>query len=203
MRRVAITLLLLAGLALPLKAQDWTSVVQHVMKSVVYIENNEGACSGFVIDAERKYVLTAAHCDAEGSVWIDRVLGKIVSKDTKKDLAVYKVAELDPAHPAIKLSDKDPVIGQEVMSIGYGMALERPFFRKAMVSDTAVQIPDIGGPFIAVDAPFVGGQSGGPVVNADGEVTLIVQRASGTTGIGVSASIIKERMGRFFAPKAR
>ena len=61
-------------------------------------------------------------------------------------------------------------------------------------------MPETGqaGTFVSLDSAFVGGQSGGPVVNAAGEVVLIVQRASNTVGIGVGADVIRERMGRFF-----
>lgn len=201
MRKVLSVLLMLCMFALPITAEDWTGTVEQVLKSIVYVESAEGSCTGFVIDTERKYVMSAEHCDAsESKVWVDRVLGNVISKDTKKDLLVFEVKNLDPLRPALKLASKDPEIGQEVMSAGYGMGLERPFFRKAMISDTAVQIPEsgIGGPYMAIDAAFVGGQSGGPVVNHKGEVVMIVQRASSTTGIGVSASVIRERMGRFF-----
>lgn len=205
MTKLLITLTLLAALIVPGKtvsASDWTGKIEQALKSVVFIETDEGTCTGFVVDVTRKYVQTAAHCDGD-KVWIDRVVAKIVSKDTKKDLAVFEVKDLDPTRPALKLAVKDPEIGQEVMSIGYGMGLERPLFRKAMVSDTALTIPEgnIGGPFIALDSAFVGGQSGGPVINHEGEVVMIVQRASGTTGIGVAASIIRERVGRFWGSK--
>lgn len=199
MKRIIAVLLLSIAFLVPAQAADWTSVIDRVLKSIVYLETEDSVCTGFVIDTQRKYVMTAAHCIGE-SVWLDRVEGKLVSKDTMKDLAVYYVKELDPARPALKLADKDAEMGQEVLSAGYGMGLERPFFRKAMVSDTAVQIPDggIGGPYVGLDAAFVGGQSGGPVVNASGDVVMIVQRASNTVGIGVAASTIRERMGRFF-----
>jgi len=116
---------------------------------------------------------------------------------------VVEVKELDPAKEALVLAASNPGIGDEVMSIGYGYGLERPFFRKAMVSDNAVMIPEsgIGGPFIGVDSGFIGGQSGGPVVNRAGEVVSIVQRASDKLGIGVGADIIRERVGRFFPAK--
>ena len=85
-------------------------------------------------------------------------------------------------------------------SYGYGYALERPMFRTAHVSDEAAQIPDIeGGPFVMIDAAYVGGQSGGPCINAAGEVVSIVQRASNLIGIGVGAETIREKVGRYLA----
>lgn len=197
MKIKALALILGSFCFIPLSAQtvDWSAVINKAEKSVMFIESG---CTAFVIDAARKYALTAAHCEAEGKMWVDRVEAKVVAKDTKKDLMVLEVPHLDPTRPALRLA-RNPKRGQNVMSIGYAMALERPFFRIAHVSDDEVTIPDVpGGPFISVDAAFVGGQSGGPVVNEAGDVVMIVQRASNTVGIGVGADMIKERMGRFF-----
>jgi S1-C subfamily serine protease len=181
---------------------DWMDVSKRVADSLVYIEG-DGGCSGFVIDAARHYVLSAAHCDVEhptDRLWVDRVAGKVISKDTKKDLLVIEVKDLDPSRPALKLAAKNPSTGQEVMSIGFGYALERPFFRVAHVTDTEVAMPKdgIGGPLIGTDAAFVPGQSGGPVVDESGAVVAIVQMASDRVGLGVGAEIIHARTGRFW-----
>lgn len=200
MRKAIAAALIALALVVPVKAAtDWSSIIAKAEKSIVYISSDGGSCTGFVIDAVRKYVLTAAHCTGE-DIWLDLVAGKLVSKDTQKDLAVYMVKDLEDSRPAMVLSVDDPKIGHEVVSLGYGMGLERPFARKAMISDTKVVITGVeGGPFIGLDAAFVGGQSGGPVVNDKGEVVMIVQRASGTVGIGVGASVIRERTGRFWS----
>ena len=72
-------------------------------------------------------------------------------------------------------------------------------FRTAHIADDDTYIPEdgIGGPFIVTDAQFVGGQSGGPVVNASGDVVLIVQRGGGGVGIGVGAETIRGKAGRY------
>lgn len=189
-----------------LRATDWSAVVKQLERSIVFVEiGDRGACTGFVIDEARHYVMTAAHCapNEHDVLWVDRVVAKVISRDTKKDLLVVEVKDLDPARKALKLAAKNPAIGEEIMSAGYGYALERPFFRQAHIQDDALMIPEggVGGPYISTDAPFVGGQSGGPGVNLAGEVVLIVQRGDGgTTGLGVGTEIIRERMGRFFAP---
>jgi S1-C subfamily serine protease len=203
-KHIVTSLIALALLIAPLKATDWADVVRQVERSVVYVEiGSQGACTGFVINQEKHYVMTAAHCQPgdNGALWVDRVPAKVVSMDSKKDLLVVEAKDLDPTRPALKLAAKNPERGQEVMSVGYGFALERPFFRQAHVQDDALMIPQdgVGGPYISTDSPFVGGQSGGPVVNAAGEVVLIVQRGDGgTTGLGVGVDIIRDRMGRFF-----
>lgn len=199
--------LLVLGLCVvgtPIHAADWADVIKRAEQSIVFVEiGNAGSCTGFVIDQVRHYVLTAAHC-APGEhevLWVNNVPAKVISRDSKKDLLVVKAEDIDPLLPALQLAPTNPVRGQEVMSCGYGMGLERPFFRQAHVQDDATMIPEegIGGPFISLDSAFVGGQSGGPVVNHDGQVVMIVQRASNTVGIGVGADIIRVRMGRFFS----
>jgi S1-C subfamily serine protease len=42
------------------------------------------------------------------------------------------------------------------------------------------------------------GQSGGPAINAAGEVVMMVQRTTSAVGIGVGAETIRARMGRYF-----
>lgn len=202
MRRVLLALFLLPFTFMPVAAANdsWAGTIEKLKKALVYIESENGGCSGFVVDAARKYVQTAAHC-ADKELWVDRVSAITISKDSQEDLMILEVKDLDPSRETLRLAAEDPEIGLEVMSAGYGYALKRPFFRKAMVSDNGVMIPEIGGPFIGVDSGFIGGQSGGPVVNINGEVVAIVQRASDKLGIGVSASVMRERMGRFWAQK--
>lgn len=202
MKRIGLSVALALSAVLPIHAADpWPAVVKHVESAVVSVENTEGSCTGFVIDTARKYVLTAAHCDGK-ELYADRVAAEVVSKDTHKDLLVLSVKELDPHRTALKLAPKNPDVMEQVVSIGYGYALERMFYRSARITDNAVMIPEggVGGPYIGTDAPYIGGMSGGPVINVAGAVVSIVQRSDGSAlGIGVGAEIIKERVGRFFA----
>jgi S1-C subfamily serine protease len=197
--------------ALATFANDWSKVADELAKSVVYIDNAEGSCSGFVINADARrgdkddkatkatdFVLTAAHCDG-AKLYADHVPANVIYKDDKKDLMVLEVENLD--RPALKLAASNPKIGDSVASFGYGFGLERAMFRTATISDDKFYIPEdgIGGPFIVTDAAFVGGQSGGPVANLNGEVVLIVQRGGQGVGIGVGAEIMRAAVGRFFA----
>ena len=207
MRKFLCSLLLASLLFVPVGVSargDWQDTVKKVQNAVLYVELNDGSCTAFVINTVEKFAMSAAHCYSEKAMWVDRVAASVVSLDTKKDLMVVYIKNLDPSKTELKLAAKDPEIQQEVMSIGFGYGLERPFFKAAKVADTAVMIPEggIGGPFIGVDASYTGGQSGGPVVDINGDVVSIVQRGDGgTLGIGVGADIIRARMGRFFAKK--
>lgn len=197
--------IVVALLTLFAAAADWPTTADKLAKSVVYIENKNGSCTGFVINAEAKgkdkddvdYVLTAAHCDGP-ELYVDQAVARILTKDTKKDLMVLEVPHL--GRPALTLAHDDPKIGDELASYGYGWGLERPMFRTAHVSDDKTYIPEegIGGPFIVIDAQFVSGQSGGPVVNGAGEVVMIVQRGGNGVGIGVGAEVLKSKTGRYW-----
>lgn len=202
MRKALVALLLLASLVAPVAADQWENTATKVANSVLYLENSEGSCTAFVINAKQKFVMSAAHCYDDKTIWVDRVTARVVSLDTKKDLMVLEVPNLDPSKTELGLAAKNPVVGQEVASDGFGYGLERPQFRSASVSDPEMMVPEIGGPFVAVNVSFSPGQSGGPVVDSDGNVVAIVQRGDGgTLGFGVGAETIRERMGRFFAKK--
>lgn len=201
MKRVTFAILASLLMLVPLQASDWAPVAKSLVKSIVYIESKQGSCTGFVSDNERDYVVTAAHCDGT-ELMVDGMPSKVVHKDTKKDLLVLEVKGLD--RPALRLAKENPKVGEQVASYGYGWGLERPMFRTAVVSDDDTYIPEegIGGPFITIDAEFVPGQSGGPVVDLNGDVALIVQRGGGGVGIGVGAEVIRSKVGRYFGSKA-
>lgn len=177
-------------------AADWQAIATQLRESIVNIEVEGGRCSGFVIDNNRDFVLTAAHCDGK-EMYVDLSPAKVRAKDVKNDLMVLEVEGID--RPALKLG-RNPKIGDEVASYGYGWGLERPIFRVAHVSDDKTSIPGLeGGPWILVDAPFVPGQSGGPVVNLRNEVVSIVQRGGDGVGLGVGADVIAAKVGKYFA----
>lgn len=180
-------------------ASDWTKTADTLSKSVVFVANSEGTCTGMVINAnakgEKDYILTADHCYGQ-ELTADGAVARVVFRDIKKDLMLLEVDDL--GRPAVVLSQKNPAQGEEVASMGYGMGLERPMFRTAHVADAAMEIPDVtGGPFVMIDAGYVGGQSGGPVINEKGEVVSIVQRGTANVGIGVGVETIRSKVSRY------
>lgn len=194
---------LVISLCAPVSASEqdeqdaWANVAAKLKESVVYIETDDGSCSGFVIDNTRDYVLTAAHCDGK-NLYADSTPVKIKSKDRKSDLMVLYVEDLDK--PALSLSTIQAQIGEEVGSLGYGWGLQTPMFRVGHISDTSAEVPDLdGGPFVLIDAAFVPGQSGCPVVNAKGEVVSIVQKTSDRVGVGQRLDKMRDKVGKYFA----
>lgn len=180
---------------------SWASVAEKVSKSILYVESQEGGCTGFVVNADVKggkdYIQTAGHC-LGADLFADGAAAKVVWKDSKHDLAILEVE--DTGRPALHLAAKNPNIGEEVASYGYGYALARPMFRAAHISDNQAEVPEVeGGPFVMLDTPFVPGQSGGPCVNLQGEVVLIVQRGDVShLGIGAGAERLRDKAGRYY-----
>jgi S1-C subfamily serine protease len=184
---------------------DWAALVKELQKSVVPIEINENgvSCTGFVINAkirkddkDQTYVLTAAHCEAP-KLWADQAEAKVIAKNTEKDLMVLAVEHLD--RPALKLAKDDPSVGDELGAFGHGYGLEKPLFRLTHISaQTYIPYEGIGGPLYMTDSTFVPGMSGGPVINASGEVVMMVQRGTASVGIGVGADTMRSKAGRYW-----
>lgn len=188
----------------PTATSDWTAVAKKTGDSIVRIETGDKTCTGFVINDDvtgnRDAVLTAAHC-AGADLFADSAVARIIYKNIKADLMILDVS--DTGRPAITVAKDNPAIGEEVGSYGFGYALERPMFRLAHVSDDEAQLPEVeGGPFIMIDAAYVPGQSGGAVVNTQGEVVSIVQQGTDRAGIGVGAKTLRNKIGRYL-PKSK
>jgi S1-C subfamily serine protease len=191
---------------------DWAALVKSLEKSVVTIERNDAgtSCTGFIINAKAKdkddddvdYVATAAHCEA-AKLWADQSVATVIAKNKEKDLIVLSIE--DSGRPALKLATNNPSVGDTAASFGYGYGLERPLFRITHISaETYIPYDGIGGPLFMTDATFVGGQSGGPVVNEAGEVVMMVQLGTNSVGMGVGAETMRQKIGRYWEkPQAK
>ena len=150
--------------------------------------------SGFVIDAEKGYIVTNAHVikDAdEVKVVIDNnksLEAEVIGSDSKTDIALLKVKETKDL-TAVNWGDSDKLrVGSWVLAIG------NPFGLGGSVTAGIVSARhrDINaGPYdeyIQTDASINKGNSGGPMFNTKGEVvginTAIFSPTGGSVGIG-------------------
>ncbi|MCB1532904.1 MAG: DegQ family serine endoprotease [Alphaproteobacteria bacterium] len=150
--------------------------------------------SGFVIDAEKGYVITNNHVikDADEvrvTFYDDETFeAEVIGRDEKTDIAVLKV-ETDKKLTAVKFGNSDPLrVGDWVLAIG------NPFGLGGTVTAgivSARQRDISAGPyddFIQTDASINRGNSGGPMFNLEGEViginTAIFSPTGGSVGIG-------------------
>ncbi len=150
--------------------------------------------SGFVIDAEKGYVITNAHVvkDAE-EVRVtfqdnESVKADIIGRDEKTDIAVLQIKTKHKL-VAVKFGDSDKLrVGDWVIAIGNPFGLGGTV-TAGIVSARARDIN--AGPyddFIQTDASINRGNSGGPMFNINGEIiginTAIFSPSGGSVGIG-------------------
>jgi serine protease Do len=153
----------------------------------------EALGSGFVVSADG-YIVTNNHVIDKAqriTVTLDdgsQVPAKLIGADPKNDLAVIKIK---PAAPLATVSwgDSDTLrVGDQVLAIG------NPFGIGTTVTSGIVSARgrDLhSGPyddFIQIDAPINHGNSGGPLVDAKGQVvginTAIYSPNGGSVGVG-------------------
>jgi serine protease Do len=144
--------------------------------------------SGFIVD-KSGYILTNAHVIEDASritVRLDsgeEYTAKLVGSDQETDIAVLKI-DAGKDLPFVKLGDSDAAqVGDWVLAIGSPFGLARTV-TAGIVSQTRRQTPR-GSPFqkfIQTDAAINKGNSGGPLVNMNGEVIGINSQIATSTG---------------------
>jgi serine protease Do len=162
----------------------------------------QGQGSGFVITPDG-YVVTNNHViDGATKIQVSfdgdeaKYDAKLVGTDQRTDIALIKI-ESTKTFPTIKLSDKNPRVGDWALAVG------NPFGLGGTVTAGIVSAlaRDIGsGPYdyLQIDAAVNRGNSGGPTVNLDGDVigvnTAIFSPSGGNVGIAfaVPAKTVKE-----------
>jgi serine protease Do len=162
---------------------------------------NVGVGSGFVYD-DHGHILTNNHVVENAEkievFFYDGVTApaKVVGTDKQTDVAVIKVE--NTSYPALPKGDSTKLkVGELVMAVG------SPFSLSQSVTTGIISALDrnnlgINGDnayesFIQTDAPINRGNSGGPLVNMNGEViginSAIVSGGSGNDGIGFAIPI--------------
>ncbi len=158
--------------------------------------------SGFIVSADG-YVVTNNHVidDAEAvQVLIDgrQFEAEVKGTDPATDLALLKIDALDL--PVLPLGDSDSLrVGDWVMAIGSPQALTNSVTvgvvsakqRRINISDQTASFEN----FIQTDAAINFGNSGGPLVNLQGEVVGIntaISFGSENIGFAVPVNILKD-----------
>ena len=158
--------------------------------------------SGFVVDKDG-YIVTNYHVieDAQeievNFSGDDRVPARIVGRDPSTDLAVLKIGAQSRALTPLPLGNSDAVrVGDAVVAIGNPFGLERSV-TAGIVSALQRNITAPNGytidKVIQIDAPINRGNSGGPLLSAQGEVigvnSQIESETGGNVGIGFAVPV--------------
>ena len=167
--------------------------------------------TGFVV-SEDGYILTNAHVVSESGQAVSTVTvtfkgdgaqgaqveGVVLGADESTDVALIKVDPSQaPALVPIPLGDSSKVtVGEEVVAIGNPLGLDFSL-SSGVVSATDRQLQSPNGATISggiqTDAAINSGNSGGPLINANGQVIgineQIASQGGGNEGIGFAVPI--------------
>ncbi|GIE97796.1 S1C family serine protease [Paractinoplanes rishiriensis] len=169
-------------------------IVQKVQPSVVTVRVTGAIGSGFVV-SEDGYVITNDHVveggdDALSVSFSDGSTARatLVGRDPESDVAVIKVAKSGLVPVALGNSDQIAV-GDPVLAFGSPLALENTVTQGIVSAlDRTIQAGEPGGTTryyaaIQTDAAVNQGNSGGPLVNAAGQVigvNSVIRSVGGT-----------------------
>lgn len=168
------------GAASATKDLDLPDLIRQVSPSIFKVLTENSSGSGFVISS-RGYAVTSLHV-VEGSEDIrlkflkgEPQKARVILKDERLDIAVLALApENLSALPLGRSSDLRP--GDAAIAIGYGEE-----FGLSVVPTTITRIEEYQGvTLLRIDTQLEPGNSGGPLLDADGNVIAIdIRRAEG------------------------
>jgi len=152
--------------------EDFSGIIEKAIKSVVTIRTDVGQGTGFIISNEG-YTVTNAHVLVGGRKisainYNQKTLdAEFIGYDNTLDVALLKVSG---SHEKLKLANSNKVqIGQKVIAIGNPLGLQFSV-SQGIVSGTHRQGINKIEAYIQTDAALNPGNSGGPLINKDGEV---------------------------------
>jgi len=181
----------------------FSRVYQNVSDSVVAVrvETAGGSASGTAWVYDEDHLVTNEHVVSDAtsvSVWFAEEgwhNATVVGTDVYSDLAVLAVDDIPESAQPLELVDRDPPIGAEVAAIGNPFGLSGSLSagvvsgrNRSLPAPNGFSIPDA----VQTDAPVNPGNSGGPLVDLDGEVVGVINSGGGDNiGFAISAAMVR------------
>lgn len=211
MRTLLITILALAlVLPFPAGAFDWSSVAAKLEPSLVTVEHSGSpVCSGFVIDARKRLVLSANHCWSNTAFTVDGSVVTPVWYDYELDLMVLEVGGV-VGKPALRLRTKPVQDGIEVMTVGHAYGSGSNYKGTGHVASASTAPPpnfstflfsvgrDPLRPYMVLNFYVAGGNSGGAIVDTSGKVISLVQMGDEHISVSIRHEDLVTAVGRYF-----
>lgn len=157
--------LALSGVARADHGDKAAALVRNYRSALVFFEGKAGKGSGFITDIQgRKYLITNAHVVAAIKAAMFKLLDSTAvqigasSAAVGHDLVALGVVEGGTAIPSVTSVDKEVEIGDAVVVLGNAEGA-------GVVNLLEGKLTGIGPNLIEVDAPFVPGNSGSPIIH--------------------------------------
>ena len=178
-------------------SSDFSGIIENAVKSVVTIKTDVGQGTGFLITTDG-YIVTNAHVLAGArKVYIMNYQQEILETVFIGYEGIYDIAllKVDGNFENLELEDSENIqIGEKVIAIGNPLGLQ------FSVSEGIVSATDREGSngleaYIQTDAALNPGNSGGPLINKQGEVIGINNFKVGSSeslGFALESNYIKE-----------
>ncbi|OHA16050.1 MAG: hypothetical protein A3G52_00505 [Candidatus Taylorbacteria bacterium RIFCSPLOWO2_12_FULL_43_20] len=170
-----------------------SQIIKKIKPAVVYIESDAGTGSGMIISSDG-FVLTNAHVvqnSATAQITLSNggiYLASVVGRDENVDLAVLKVNAQNLAK--VEFGDSNGTEqGDEVFTLGYPFGIKGDVsFKEGTISR---KIVDGTNTYLETSAEIHPGNSGGPLVDAAGNVIGVNSSSFGQSirGIAVGETI--------------
>ena len=163
--------LVVPSVSLAYAESDLVAIVHQVADSVVTIRNSMSMGSGFIVHPSG-YIISNEHvvgsnkevkvAFADGKT----LPGEVLVADSVRDIAIIKVPRVNL--PVVTLGDSSSVEpGETVIAVGHPMGMENTITRGIVSANNR---PHRGKKYIQIDAALNPGNSGGPVIDGDGNV---------------------------------
>lgn len=180
----------------------YEQVSSSVVNIAVYTARGNGAGSGFVMDSGG-HIVTNNHVVEDAEMILVRfadetvVEAELVGADVDSDLAVIRVDVPDDLLKEVRLGDSSALrVGQRAIAVGNPFGFEQTMTTGIVSALGRIVRQESGYPLlqlIQTDAAINPGSSGGPLLNAEGEVigvnTLIFSSSGSSAGVGFAVPV--------------
>ena len=181
-------------LPLPTATPTVADLVSRIQNSVARIITTSGSGSGFVYD-QSGLIATNAHvvnCCRNVAVILGgkRHRGTVLGRDDKMDLAIVRLNSGGDFDTAAMGSARQVAVGDDVIALGFPLSStlggDLTVTRGIISSQRKIE----GYDYFQTDAALNPGNSGGPLVNRDGEVIgMNTSKHSAAEGVGFALSV--------------
>lgn len=152
--------------------EDFSGIIESVVPSVVTVRTDVGQGTGFLINSDG-YLVTNAHVLSGGhevyAITYEQEIipAELIGYDANIDIALLKI---EGNYKKLRLASSDDIqVGEKVIAIGNPLGLQ---FSVSQGIVSGVHREGLNGlrAYIQTDAALNPGNSGGPLINKEGEV---------------------------------